>query len=161
MTTKFFKDVTNQTELRTQFKKLCIKLHPDNGGNHELFVQMMEEYKQLLVKLANCDDKSQWKAKEEAKKASEYADLIVQLQKLSGIVIEQCGSWLYLHGNTMVHKEVIKQYGFKWSKSKNSWYWAPYLSDKKTRGHYSMDTIRSMYGSRTYNSQYTPELSAN
>lgn len=157
----FFSGVSLQSELRTKFKELCKQLHPDNGGDAELFKQMMEEYKQLLVKLANCDDESQWAAKKEAEKASEYADLIVQLQKLSGIVIEQCGSWLYLHGNTMIHKEKIKQFGFKWSKSKTSWYWAPYLSDKKTRGHYSMDTIRTMYGSRTYNSQYVPELSAN
>ncbi|MBO7734037.1 MAG: hypothetical protein J6S67_15850 [Methanobrevibacter sp.] len=158
---KYFNGVSNQSELRTKFKELCKQLHPDCGGSQTSFVEMMEEYKQLLVKLANCDSKSQWAAKEEAKKASEYADLIVQLQKLSGVVIEQCGSWLYLHGNTMLHKEIIKQFGFRWSKNKNSWYWAPYLSDKFTRGRYSMNTIRTMYGSRTYNSEYAPELTAN
>ena len=158
---KYFSGVKNQSELRTRFKELCKKLHPDCGGSQTAFVEMMEEYKQLLVKLANCDDKSQWAAKKEAERASEYAELIVQLQKLTGIVIEQCGSWLYLHGNTMQHKEKIKQYGFRWSKNKTAWYWAPYLSDKKTRGHYSMDTIRTIYGSRTYNSEYTPELSIN
>lgn len=154
----FFKNVKDQSELRRVFKELCKQFHPDNGGNAELFKQMMQEYKELLVKLANCDDKSQWAAKKEAENASEYADLIAKLQKLTGIVIEQCGSWLYLHGNTIVHKEIIKQYGFKWSKNKTAWYWAPYLSDRKTRGRYSMDTIRTMYGSKTYNSQYTPEL---
>jgi len=154
----FFKNVSSQSELRHVFKELCKQFHPDNGGNAELFKQMMQEYKELLVKLANCDDKSQWAAKKEAENASEYADLIAKLQKLSGIVIEQCGSWLYLHGNTIAHKETIKQYGFKWSKNKTAWYWAPYLSERRTRGHYSMDTIRTIYGSKTYNSQYTPEL---
>lgn len=154
----FFENVSLQSELRRVFKELCKQLHPDNGGNAELFKQMMQEYKELLVKLANCDDKSQRAAKKEAENASEYADLIAKLQKLSGIVIEQCGSWLYLHGNTMAHKETIKQYGFKWSKNKTAWYWAPYLSDRKTRGRYSMDTIRTMYGSKTYNSHYQPEL---
>lgn len=154
----FFKGVGSQSELRRVFKELCKQFHPDNGGDSEKFKAMMQEYKELLVKLANCDDKSQWAAKKEAESASEYADLIAKLQKLSGIVIEQCGSWLYLHGNTIAHKEMIKQFGFRWSKNKKDWYWAPYLSDKKTRGRYSMDTIRTMYGSRTYNSQYTPEL---
>ena len=153
MTTKFFNNCRTQDELRAQFRKLCKQLHPDNGGNAELFVQMQEEYKQLLVKLANSDDKSQKAAKEEAQFTSEYADLIIKLQKLAGIVIEQCGSWLWLHGNTIVHKEVIKQYSFKWSKNKNSWYWAPNLSEKRQRGRYSMNTIRTMFGSREYYSE--------
>ena len=154
----FFKGVGLQSELRHVFKELCKQFHPDNGGDSEKFKQMMQEYKELLVKLANCDEKSQWAAKKEAENASEYADLIAKLQKLSGVVIEQCGSWLYLHGNTIAHKEMIKQFGFRWSKNKTAWSWAPYLSEKKTRGRYSMDTIRTIYGSKTYNSQYTPEL---
>lgn len=149
---KYFKEVTNQSELRSKFKELCKQLHPDCGGSQKDFVAMMKEYKQLLVSLANSDNKSQWAAKEEAKKASEYADLIVQLQKLAGIVIEQCGSWLWLSGNTAEHEEVIRQFGFKRSKVKNSWYWAPYLTKKYTKGRYSMDTIRLMYGSQVYNS---------
>lgn len=150
---EYFNGVKNQSELRSRFKELCKQLHPDCGGSQTAFVAMMKEYKQLLVKLANSDSKSQWAAKEEAKKASEYADLIVKLQKLAGIVIEQCGSWLWLHGNTAQHEEVIRQFGFKRSKVKNSWYWAPYLTKKYTKGHYSMDTIRIMYGSRVYNSE--------
>ena len=148
----FFNGVGSQSDLRRVFKELCKQFHPDNGGNAELFKQMMQEYKELLVKLANCDDKSQWQARKEAQFTSEYADLIVQLQKLAGIVIEQCGSWLYLHGNTYQWKEEIKKFGFRWSKNKNSWYWAPDLSDKRTRGHYSMPTIRLIYGSKEYNS---------
>lgn len=150
---KWFNNCKNQEELRREFRNLCKQLHPDCGGDAELFVQMQELYKQLLVKLANSDDKSQWFAKKEAQHASEYADLIVQLQKLQGIVIEQCGSWLWLSGNTLPHKEIIKQFGFKWSKNKTAWYWAPDLSDKRKRGHYSMDTIRTIFGSRVYESE--------
>lgn len=149
---KYFKEVKDQSELRSKFKELCKQLHPDCGGNQKDFVAMMKEYKKLLVDLANSDSKSQWSAKEEAKKASEYADLIVQLQKLAGIVIEQCGSWLWLHGNTAEHEEIIRQFGFKRSKVKNSWYWAPYLTKKYKKGQCSMDTIRMMYGSQVYNS---------
>lgn len=148
-----FEACRNQDELRSEFRKLCKKLHPDNGGDEQLFVKMKLLYNELLVKLANKDDKSQWAARKETEYTSEYADLIVQLQKLHGIVIEQCGRWLWLHGNTLVHKDIIKQFGFRWSKNKTAWYWAPDLSEKKQRGYCNMETIRAIFGSRVYNSE--------
>lgn len=156
----YFKNVTKQSELREKFRELCKQLHPDCGGDGELFKEMVKEYKKLLVKLANCDDKSQWAAKEEAKKATKYADLIAHLQKFSGIVIEICGSWLWLHGNTKEYAKEISQLGFKWSGNKKSWYWAPYLSKNKVRGSYSMEKIRKVYGSETYNSEEREQIAA-
>ena len=42
--TRYFSLEMSIEELRTNFRKLCLELHPDKGGNAEDFKAMKNEY---------------------------------------------------------------------------------------------------------------------
>jgi hypothetical protein len=76
-------------------------------------------------------------------------DFISELKNMLGVVIEICGYWVWLSGNTYPHKESISKLGFKFSGAKKSWYWSPTINDTKLkRGSKSMKQIRKDYGSK-------------
>jgi len=76
-----------------------------------------------------------------------YPEVIDQLIRLEGIVIEIIGSWLWVSGNTFAHKEKLKELDFIFSKPKKMWYFRP--GDKKVHNPrpWSIDKIRLTYGS--------------
>jgi hypothetical protein len=45
---EFFTSTTNTRELKQQYKNLCMKLHPDKGGDAATFQRMHNEYIKLL-----------------------------------------------------------------------------------------------------------------
>lgn len=152
---KWFGNVQNLDDCRKLFKKLCKQLHPDNGGSSVDFVNMRAEFEQVFDRLKDSVDHDS-KEYKTAGSASIYADMIEKLQKtLFDVEIEQCGSWLYVYGQGTINcKETIKSYGFRWSNNKKAWYWFEGIQNTaKRRGHFSMDTIRTIYGSETYKSQ--------
>lgn len=48
MVFKHFVGIKDEVELKSKFKELAKVMHPDRGGNHEVFVVMMQEYKYCL-----------------------------------------------------------------------------------------------------------------
>ena len=48
---KYFKNVDSLEKAKKEFRRLCMALHPDRGGNAADFVEMSEEYKTLLASL--------------------------------------------------------------------------------------------------------------
>ena len=66
---------------------------------------------------------------------------------LAGLDIEICGAWVWVSGNTKVHKETLKAVGFKYASKKKSWYFRPDDWTSRSRGNYSIDEIRGKYGS--------------
>lgn len=162
----YFVHTGDMQELRKEYHSHCLKMHPDKGGEHRAFVEMQNEYEQLFARLAAGEA---GRANESGKRArftteGERAimEMIDRLMAVPGIVIEICGTWLWVGGNTFPVHERIKGFGFKFSRQKRRWYWSPYLGEKRRRGRYSMDKIRARYGSEVIESeaQTVLELSA-
>jgi curved DNA-binding protein CbpA len=70
-TTKFFKGITNLEQLRSTYKDLIKKNHPDNGGDTETMKEINIEYKKIFeelkkgVKFETADAKQDEKTKME------------------------------------------------------------------------------------------------
>lgn len=64
---------------------------------------------------------------------------------LTDIVIEVCGAWVWLTGDTKAHKEAIKAAGYWWACKKSAWYFRP--PDHKSRNKGDLEKIRDTYGS--------------
>ena len=65
-----------------------------------------------------------------------------------GLIIELCGAWAWVSGNTKDHKETLKTNGFKWASKKLMWYFRPADAKTFSRGKKTIDEIRSKYGSK-------------
>lgn len=87
---------------------------------------------------------------------NEFREIIERLITLDGIQIELCGSWLWITGNTLLHKDVLKELRFRWSKSKRAWYYHSDGYRKHTGRSYTLDEIRDLHGSETIKSK--PQL---
>ena len=70
-----------------------------------------------------------------------------QLKRLEGLVVEICGSWVWVAGDTIKHKQSLKTMGLFWSPSKRKWYWKPPNYMRRNRKSMSMGYIRTTHGS--------------
>lgn len=53
----------------------------------------------------------------------ETAKIMRELKKLSGINVKTDRSWLWVTGDTRIHKEILKSLGLRWSKKRVAWYY--------------------------------------
>ena len=159
----YFKNVNTLEELRKQYKELLKQYHPDNpNGSTEATQQINAEYDKLFKLLKNKHESKEPEA--ESKHASdnmkwdfaEDAALREILQKVihfENIVIELCGSWIWISGNSYQYKDELKEIGFKWASQKKQWYWHSESYRKKGTRPLSMDDIRSYYGSTEFRAE--------
>ena len=77
-------------------------------------------------------------------------NILTALVNMEGLTVESCGSWLWVSGNTKAHKEELKALGLHWAARKKMWYWKPLGHFGHGSKPYSMDYIRSKYGSVEY-----------
>ena len=79
-----------------------------------------------------------------------FPNAIVALRELDTIPdleTELCGSWVWVTGNTIKHKEMLKARGLFFSSKNKAWYFKG--SPSRNRGkRWSLDEIRNFHGSR-------------
>ena len=162
---KHFTNCKTAEDLKQEYKKKVRELHPDcNPGKDTTaeFQQMQEEYTKAWELLKNKHMNAEGEAyeKETTEKPEEFMDILEKLIHLQGIQIELCGSWLWISGNTIAHKDIIKGLGFKWSKNKSAWYYHRDSYRKRSKNSMSMDEIRSLYGSAKFDTEEQQKITA-
>ena len=163
MKTHFTPAPTTLEELKTMYRKLAIKHHPDRGGDIEIMKAVNNEYDELFPRLKDIHqtkDGTTYTAKQTTTEtADQFKDLISELMKMDDIVIEIIGCFVWVTGNTKPHKEQLKALKFQWHSKKTAWYLKPEDYRKRSRKTYDLDTIREMYGtSGQMNSNGTDKL---
>lgn len=154
--TKFFANCSNLDELKKAYRDAAKANHPDMGGDtatmqriNAAYTARFEILKNRQNETAAADPDGSTKATTEA--PADFINIIAALLKLDGLDVELCGRWLWIGGNTMTHKEALKAAGCRWSQSKKLWSW--HFAEDGARwhkSHYSMDDIRTRYGSETF-----------
>ena len=170
---KWFKqeDLKDVNTLRTAYKKLLIKYHPDNNAE-DTTVQMQEinsEYDKLFQRLKDSYESSESYAEQTDRQKQAYdfqkdqkiRAIIIALSRLEGIEIELCGTWIYVRGNTYAYRKELKALGLRFNKNKGCWiiHFDDYYQYHKTP--VSMSYIRDKYGSviiRTENKEENRRL---
>lgn len=130
-------------DVKKAYKKACSKYHPDrNPAGLEIMKMVNVAYESLK------DFEGDASITVDASKyGDEVASALNDISSL-GLVIEICGAWVWVSGDTKTYKDALKKSGFKWAPKKECWYFRP--SDvKRSRsfGAYSMNAIRDKYGS--------------
>ena len=114
-------------DVKQMYKKLARDLHPDcNPGKDTTaeFQEMSKQYEAAYNRLKNTHRNAEGETyqKETQQTAAEYADLINKLLHIPGLMIELCGSWLWITGNTYEARNELKALGFRYSRKKAAWY---------------------------------------
>ena len=148
---KWFNNPQTAEELKEQYRRLALKNHPDMGGKKESMQEINNEYDSLFARLKDIHKTVKgdiYTAKKTTTETpEEFRHIIDQLFKMENIVIELCGSWLWLTGNTITYKDELKSMGFKWAVQKKAWYFHHGDYHKRSRKTMTMENIRKMYGS--------------
>ena len=146
---KYFTNCHTIEELKKEYRRLALENHPDRGGDEQIMKAINLEYEKMAKILENVHEAGEeTQKKHKTETPAEFIAIIDALMKMSGVIIEICGSWLWLTGNTFEHKEEIAKIGFRWSKTKKSWYWFNDIENTtKRRATANMNQIRNKYGS--------------
>lgn len=146
----------NPEIVKTAYRKACSIYHPDrNPAGLEMMKLVNQAYDALK-------DKSGVEAVGDVDISSYGEEIFNALSKIIhlGLDIEVCGAWVWLHGDTRPHKDVIKEAGFMWAPKKKLWYYRPADYKSKGRGKFSMDEIREKHGSEKVTARERTKLKA-
>lgn len=148
---KYFTNVKTLDELKAQYRRLAMKYHPDRGGSTEIMQEINDEHDKLFEVLKARHNASADEYHQTTETAEEFRSILDVLLKLDGLIVELCGAWLWIGGNTREHKEALKAAGCRWSNNKKLWYWRhPESARPYHRGSKSINQIRSKYGSQVF-----------
>ena len=160
----YFKDCKTAEDVKATFKKLCKELHPDmNPGKDTTaaFQAMYNEYETAFNSLKNVHVNSKGETYTRTagttETPKEYADLIIQLLKIPGLIVELCGAWLWITGDTYENRETLKALHFKFSSKKSAWYYHRDPYKKHSKKEFSLNDIRNRFGSVTFERSNDPD----
>lgn len=147
----YFNACKTLDELKKEYRRLAMLHHPDRGGNLETMKAINDEHDRVFEILKAQHNATAKEDRQTTETAEEFRDIIDLLLKLDGLTVELCGSWLWISGETMQHKEALKAAGCRWSANKKMWYWR-HAEDgaRRSRGGHSINRIRAKYGSQVF-----------
>ncbi|MET1414392.1 J domain-containing protein [Roseibium sp. HPY-6] len=134
-------DVTPD-QFKAAYRAACRTYHPDiNSAGEEMMKVINTAYDALKNFSGTIKDEQ-----------SNYGELFNNALKavlpIHGVIVEVCGAWIWITGDTRTHKETLKKSGFKWSKNKKAWYFRPEQFRSFSRGNATLEEIREKYGSK-------------
>lgn len=139
----YFENCKNIDEAKKQYKILAKQMHPDQGGDDELFKELQKQYENFLKFTAN-------RAFSESKKYDYDSDDVGFLAKILreiidfDIDIEIIGTWIYCK-NSYDYRDILKSKGFWYSGKHKAWIFSG-EAKRKIRTKLSVEEVKNKYG---------------
>lgn len=145
----YFKGITTLDELKRAYKKLAMVFHPDKGGDLETMKSINNEYEKMFNELKDSYNEGRTEEQQIKECPEEFIEIIINIIDLQGLEIELIGSWIWVSGNTIEHKDALKANRFMWASKKKMWYWRSPEDAHQNRSRKGTDIneIRNKYGS--------------
>ncbi|WP_431217083.1 hypothetical protein ACQ86N_22565 [Puia sp. P3] len=135
-------------EVKSTYRDLAMKNHPDRGGNTETMQAINREYAYACAYILKAANMEKEKVEEEMNLSQRYREVIEKIIHLPGIDIELCGHWIWVSGDTRPVKEALKAAGLQFASKKIKWYYRPEEFSVTRGGNKTMEEIREKYGSQ-------------
>ncbi len=137
-------DITHEI-VKKAYRVAVKKYHPDvNPAGEEMMKIINDAYSVLKDYQGSIPTRGTESASQYPEELNSALNSIITL---SGLMIEVCGSWVWVTGDTMKHRKILKDNGFKYASKKKAWHFRPDNWKSKSRGKSSLDDIRLKYGS--------------
>ena len=155
----YFENCTTMAELKAEYRRLAMANHPDRGGDAEVMKAINNAYEAAFKRIESAQPTRPNTNTDDSKKNATEAPgafiaIIDKLIRLDGLVVELCGEWLWISGDTRRHKDALKSAGCYWSVGKSMWYWRPFWAAHHGKSKATMSDIRTKYGSQTFSRGY-------
>lgn len=111
----------SKQDIKTAYQLKAKEFHPDRNPQGAEIMKMINAAFDLVKDMDGVEVF-------ENETMTDYPEALAKaLNALNGLglIIEVCGSWVWVSGDTKTHKETLKTAGYKWSKSKAMWYFRP------------------------------------
>lgn len=152
--TNYFKDCTTINDVKARYRDLAKQHHPDRGGDTATMQAINLQYTQAIKAAAKGANLSDEEAEAEVLNGEQYKTALNAILNLQGLIIELCGGWLWVSGDTRTHKDVLKSAGFYFASKKVMWYFRSAEYKTKNKKALPIEAIRAKYGSQQIASQY-------
>ena len=153
---KWFTNCKTIDEVKKMYRKLAMQFHPDiikGDGKEMKSINLEYELIFKAIEKGFTQTQKQTYNKQGHSVDDGYREMILKILHIPGIIIEICGSWVWVSGETKPVKDQLKAAGYYWAAKKLQWYWRPeQYKASKSRKSMSMDYIRDKYGSETIKS---------
>ena len=152
---------TTPDEVKRAYRQAAKKYHPDINPAGAEMMKIINEAFETLQDYEGELDNADTAPEQEGSYPEAVNDALNAIIALSGIEIEICGAWVWVGGNTYPHRSMLKEAGFRFASKKKRWYFRPEDWRSTSRGQYSMEDIRSKYGSTQAGSRSRKDLLEN
>lgn len=153
----FFKDCSTVAEIKTLYRELARKHHPDLGGSTEVMQILNNEYDSALKncngqKTTGDDGKEHtytYNPEVEGKIKEAITNLLaLDMQKVDIWLI---GTWVWIEGETKPHKNELKALGCRWHSKRGCWYIAGTQSTGyRRRNGKGLEDLANDYGASKF-----------
>ena len=148
---RFFKDCKTKEEVKKLYRELAKQYHPDKGGDLVIMQEINKEYSFSISAILKGENLSSEEVHAEILNAEQYSNAINAIINLEGINIEICGGWIWVNGNTFLHKDIFRANGFYFASVKKMWYFRSVEYKTANKKSHTMAEIRNKYGSQSIN----------
>ena len=160
----YFNQCKTVQEVKSLYRKLAFKFHPDHGGDTETMkiinIQYHESLKNLDGFVSRGSDGKDHTYRYNRDVEQDIINKINQLLilKMTGVDVELIGTWVWIHGETKQYKEELKKLGCHWHSKRQMWYWHKRTAYRRKYSGAPFDQLRLMYGSQFYDQRTDDSL---